>query len=102
MEFRNHQARILHTVTALRSNPLGLVIALLLLPIFLGLILLFAVLAVVGMIVVFAVNTILALFAGGGRRPRPFPTPRSGDSPRPDPPPAGGSTIDVEVVRRDG
>lgn len=104
MEFRNHQARILHTFTALRANPLGLVLVLLLLPVFLGLILLFAVLALAGMLLTLFVNTIISLFSGGARRPRGFPAPSGAappQSPRPDPPPGAGPTIDVEVVRRE-
>jgi hypothetical protein len=97
VEFRNHQVRIGHYVTQLRGNPLGLLVAVLLVPVFVGIFLLFAIVAIVGLLLGFIANTVFALFGARRRAPTPQSAPHM--DPRSSPPPDG--VIDVEVVRRE-
>lgn len=104
MEFRNHQARIGQYFTVLRGNPLGLVLVILLIPLFLGAVVFFGLLAIVGLLLSFVFNSVLGIFGMGGRTKTVFTTRSTGPSNSPSregPPPGTGPTIDVEVVRRD-
>lgn len=104
MEFRNHQARIGQYFTVLRGDPLGLVLVILLLPLFLGAVVFIGLLAIVGLLLSFLLNSVLGIFGVGGRTKTVFTHRGVGSStspPREGPPPGAGPTIDVEVVRRD-